>query len=225
MFVHVHIEQVLEECALEPRPPAAVKEEAAASELGPAREIHQPEALAKLGVRLGLEIETWLLAPMAGFHIVILAGTDRHVGVREVGQSQQDVAQLAVDLGGLAVQRGNPVTDVAHLGFFGLGLFGLFLAHERSDFFGGGVALGLEFLDGGDRLAALGVEPHEVIDLGGELLPSGGEAFADVVGVFSNLSDIQHGRQYRAVYGGRKALTRPGPGGHNRCLLPSVEPR
>ena len=40
--------------------------------------------------------------------------------------------------------------------------------------------LGLEFLDGGDRLAALGVEPHEVIDLGGELLPSGGEAFADV---------------------------------------------
>ena len=157
VFVHVHIEQVLDECALEPRPPAAIKQEAAASELGRAREIHQPEALAKLGVRLGLEIETWLLAPMAGFYIVILAGTDRHIGVREVGQSQQDVAQLAVDLGGLAVQRGNPVTDVAHLGFFGFGFVGLFLAHKRADFFGGGVALGLEFLDGGDRLAALGV--------------------------------------------------------------------
>jgi hypothetical protein len=46
-----------------------------------------------------------------------------------------------------------------------------------------------------------------------------------VFGVVSNLSDIQHGRQYRAVYGGRKALTRPGSGGHNRGSLPSVETR
>ena len=164
-------------------------------------------------MRLRLEIETWLLAPLANFHVVILAVADRHVGVREVGQAQEDVAQLAVGLGGLAVQRGNLVADVAHLGFFGLGLFGLFLAHERSDFLGGGVASGLELLDGGDGLAALGIEPHDVAHLGGEILPAGGEAFADVFGVVSNLSDIQHGRQYRAVYGGRKALTRPGSGG------------
>ena len=96
------------------------------------------------------------------------------------------------------------------------------MAHERADFLRGGVALGLEFLDGGDGLAALGVEPHDIVHLGGEFLPAGGEAFANVIGVLPELSDIQHGRQYRAVAGGRKALTRCVLGGHNERRFPLI---
>ena len=176
-------------------------------------------------MRLGLEIIAWLLAPLANFHVVFLAVADRHVGVREVGQAQEDFAQFGVGLGGLVVQRGNLVADVAQFGFFGLGLVSLFLAHKRTDFLGGGVASGLELLDCGDGLAALRVESHDVAHLGGKLFPAGGEAFPDVVGVVSNLSDIQHGRQYRAVYEGRKVLTRSWLEGHNRGSLPSSEPR
>ena len=225
VLVHVQVKQVLDQRPLEPCAPAAVKQEAAAGELGAAREVHQPEAFAKLGVRLRFEIEVRLLAPMAKFHVVLLAGTGRDAGVREVGQAQQNVAQLGVGLGGLAVQRGNLVADVAHLGFFGLGLVGFFLAHERANFLRGGVAPGLEILDGGDGFTALGVKPHDVVHLGGKFLPARGEPFADVVGVVPKQSDIQHGRQYRAVCGGRKALTRPVSGGHNRGSLPSIETR
>ena len=70
--------------------------------------------------------------------------------------------------------------------------------------------------------AALGVEPHDIVHLGGEFLPARGEAFANVIGVLPELSDIQHGRQYRAVAGGRKALTRCVLGGHNEQRFPPI---
>ena len=142
--------------------------------------------------------------------------------MRQVGQPQQNVPQVGVHLTGLGVQLGNLVADVAHFGLFCLGLLEFFLAHERADFLRGGVALGLEFLDGGDGLAALGVEPHDIVHLGGEFLPAGGEAFANVIGVLPELSNIQHGRQYRAVAGGRKALTRCVLDGHNERGFPLI---
>ncbi|MNG94387.1 hypothetical protein D3C79_533980 [compost metagenome] len=150
----VQVDHELRQGAVQAGDRAAQHGKACARQLGGGFEVQATADFAKGDVVLDFKIEGLRRAPTTHFDVVVFAGTDRHAGVRQVGDGQQDAIQLGlngVQLSLAGSQFVGHALDVRHQrgDVFALGL-GL------ADGLGTGVTLGLQLLGAGlHRLAAL----------------------------------------------------------------------
>ena len=114
----VQVEHELNQRPLQLGAPIRVEDEAAAREFGGAREIHQPQALAQLDVRLGFESEHRLLAVDADNGIILRAFADRHGLVGQVRQPQHQLVPGRFRFRGLLVQLRDPVAQIVRISSF-----------------------------------------------------------------------------------------------------------
>jgi len=170
-----------------------------ATELGRSLEI-EPQGLAEFDVvarcktqRAGVGAVAARLPstrgrPAAQLHVGAFVGTQRHLGLRQVGQRQQHVLQLGLNLlqpRGRALQR---CFDLGHFDHCLLGRGVLALAFEHADLFGAAVALRLQIfglhLQGFalmlERAKGLYIEEGLRVFAGLQALDDGVEVFAQV---------------------------------------------
>ena len=88
----MHIEEEIDQRALQLRAQAPVEREAGAGQLGGAFQIEDAERLSQLPVRLGCEVEFRRLAPAPYFLVVIGRAAYWDTRVRHVGNPDQQPA-------------------------------------------------------------------------------------------------------------------------------------
>ena len=186
----VGVNEVVEQRPLQTGTHASVDPEARAGQLGAAVVVDEPQVGAEIHVVLGLKVEHSGLAPVAERLVVFLAA-GKQVGVGEVGKTQHDVGlldlnglQLLVDLLGL-------VGHGLHLGEEGGNVLALLLVlrNELVHL----VLLGLYGLGLGDESASLTVQSQNGLNVLTGVLALDLEARDDLLWVFSDILDIQHG--------------------------------
>ena len=148
------------------------------------------------------ELEARRLAPAADFLVVLLTGPARHAVVRQVGQSQEQVATLLLD----RVERGllllDPIPE-------GLALRQQIVRRltrllRLGDLGAQRLALPARGLQIGDDRPALGVERLDSGELGLQVSGPLGELRLDLVEMILDLRWIQHDESFQIVYpGGR----------------------
>ena len=193
MLVGMEIEEEVDQGPFEPCPPTGVEEEPGTTELGASSEVDQAKTFAELDVIERLEGKLSRGAMDPNLRVVCGVPTQGHAGVREIRDHGHDRVPLDLGLGAEPVELGDPIPDRAHLCLPGLGLGDLFLPHERPDFLGGAVALGLELLGLGQGGSTAFIEGQDLGHPG--LIPgmTRGEAFADPVGLLTEQLDVEHG--------------------------------
>ena len=139
------------------------------------------------------------LAEALHLHVAGVVGADGHGGIDDVGDLEQDAADLRGQLGLPALQEGQPVGVGLDLGLQRLGLRqlgGVFLGlpHQYAHLLALGVAGGAQFLGLLDGTAVLCVQLQHLIHQG-ELLFL--KFLLDVllhgVGIFPDEFNVQHG--------------------------------
>ena len=111
----------------------------------------------------------------------------------EIGQAQQQLVAPGLGGGGLFVEFGDFVAQVAGFLFFSFGLGGLLLAHQRADFLGNAVALGLEGLDFREQFAALLVVLQQIVNPGfSSPPPRVARRWRTLVRMFAHEFDVEH---------------------------------
>ncbi len=173
MLAGVQVDHELRQGAVQACDRAAQHGKTGARQLGCSLEVQAAADLAQGDVVLDLEIERTRGTPTAHFDVVIFTGTNRHTGIGQVRDGQDDAVQLgldAVQLGFTGGQLIGHALDVGHQGHDILAL-GLGLA----DRLGACVTFGLQLLGTGlHRLAAL-FQRFDARDIQAEA--TGGQAF------------------------------------------------
>ena len=102
---------------------------------------------------------------------------------------------LARNLNGFRflVQRSDAVAQLTRLGFLGLGLGGLLLAHQGADFLRRAVALGLESFDLGEQFAPVFIQFEQPVNVGFVPCPACGKTLAHKIGLVADQFDVEHG--------------------------------
>ena len=142
MLVDMQVDHELRQGAVQAGDRAAQQGKARAGELGRGLEVQPAVALAEGDVVLDLEVELARGAPAAHFDVAVFVFTDRYAGVRQVGDGQEDLVQLGLDLVQLDL-AGRQLTGHA-----------LDVSHQRGDV----LALGLGLADGLGACVALGLQ-------------------------------------------------------------------
>ena len=137
-------------------------------------------------------------APDANSWIIRRALAQRHHRVRQVRQRQQNRVAGGFYLGHLFVQRRNAIANLARLLFPLFRFVELFLAHQCANLLGDTVALGLQLFDFDERLAPLLVERQHLANPGLIPCPARGQPFPDMVRLFANQLNVEHGRSMQA---------------------------
>src|SRR4051812_15114585 len=130
MLRRVQIEQHGDKGALQFRAPVRVKEKAAAGKLGAALKVDELQLFTKFNVRLGLEGELWLAAPLANLWIFLRRLANGHAGVRQIWQANENRVACLLNLFHLRVELRDAVANLLCLRFLRLSLREFFLAHE-----------------------------------------------------------------------------------------------
>ena len=160
----VQVEHEADQRPFEARSGAHVHRKARARELGRALQVENAQRLAQLPVRLGLEVEGWLLAPGFDGDVVGLGFACGHFVAGQVGNPRQQLAQPVVQGRGGRVQivelflERPSLFDQRSGGLisFGAGLF------QRAHLLAQLVAASLQPLGGGDGLAPALIERTEI---------------------------------------------------------------
>ena len=102
-----------------------------------------------------------------------------------------------LDFQRLLVQRGDTVTQLAHLRLLRLGLGGFLLSHQRADFLRRPVTPGLERFNLCEQLPPLLVELEQLVNASFIPCPARGKACARKIRLIANQFNIEHWRNYR----------------------------
>src|SRR5216684_4469440 len=140
------------------------------------------------------EVEPGGLALATNDLVVGLTATDGHVRTRDVAQAEHQIAEPLLDFGKLALARGDPISELTHLGAFAFTFFGARFA-EFSGLAGAPRAQFIQFVL---QPPAIRVYCNHTIDLGGidarlsqfrlyEIWP------------FTNEPDVQHFRKRPSI--------------------------
>ena len=190
----MQVEHELYQRPLQLRAPVRVEHKPAAREIDRAREIHQPQTLAQLHVRLRLEGERRLLAVKPHHRVILRALPDRHRLVGQIRQPQHQLIPRRFRFRRLLVQRRDAVAQVAGLLLLSLCLRDLLLAHQRADLFRHALALGLKRFDLAQQLAPLLVQLQQFVNAGLIPCPARRQALAHKIRPFTNQFDVEHRR-------------------------------
>ena len=160
----VQIEKEVDQGPRQARAEPLEQGEAGPGEPGRGLEVEDAQAFADLPVGQGRKGKFRDRAPAPDFHVVPLVPSLGHVVGAQVGDGQDDLLQLAFDVGQRSVQFLDPLGHGAHLGDerLGAGRFPGLL--EGGDGAGNGVALILERLDLGEHGQPPAVRGGELVD-------------------------------------------------------------
>ena len=161
----VDVEHEGGEGPLEPRSRARQQREASSGNLRGALEVQDPECLAELPVRPGLEVEAPGLSPSSRLGVRLLVGADGDALVREIRQRFQHPLDRAVDLVLTLFRALDRVRFLAQLGAERLRLVLLPLLEERADALRRVPVLVAKGADLGLELLPLVVERDERVEI------------------------------------------------------------
>src|SRR5712692_3202369 len=119
--------------------------------------------------------------------VVGLTATDGHVRTRDVAQPEHQIAEPLLDFGKLALARGDPISELTHLGAFAFTFFGARFA-EFPGFARAACAHLVQFVL---QPPAIRVNYNNAIDLGG-IDARLGQFRLYEIGPFTNEPDVQH---------------------------------
>ena len=126
--------------------------------------------------------------------VILRALAHRHRLVRQIRQPQHQLVPRRLRFRRLLVQLRDPVAQVAGFLLLRLGLRDFLLAHQRADFFGHALALGLERFDLAQQLAPLLVQLEQLVNAGLIPCPARRQALAHKIRPFTNQFDVEHRR-------------------------------
>ena len=174
--------------------------EAAARDTAGGVHVYTIKALHNIDVIGDLVVGHHRLTKALDLHVGGVIGADGYGVVNDLGNDQHDLPNFLGQLGLLLLQLGQPVGVGLHLGLglLSLGQLGgvlLGLAHQHAHLLGKGVALGPQILSGLNGVAVFLVQSNDLVHQRKlcvlELLF---DVFLDDLGVFTNESNIQHGK-------------------------------
>ena len=156
----VQIQHEVDQCAHQFGAESGEIDKKRAGYFGAAGEIDELEILPQFPVRFRLEIECGNLAPALDLDIVLFAGAHRHGRMRDVGDADLNVVQLAFDLLDALIHGLDLRADLTHFGDFVVRR--LLLLFQFSNFLRHPVAIGFELFHFRQQFAALLIQRPEL---------------------------------------------------------------
>src|SRR5487761_41962 len=156
LLARVNVEKEICQRAFEPRACSPIQRETRASNFYGAFQIQNPSCLTQFPVRFGREIEFRRRAPASDFDVAFRAATRGHRAVRDIRDGEHEVAQIIIKLRDFRVFKFDFFANLFHPRGQRAGV--LTRLFKAADVLAAFVALRFQAFDGGDALAALGVD-------------------------------------------------------------------
>jgi hypothetical protein len=134
-----------------------------------------------------------VVALRAQDHVVVLTRAVGGVGAGQVGDAEQQAADLVAQPVGLGCQALLPLAQLARLGHAGLGLVGVALAPEPAHVLRDGLDLAADVVAHRDEAALVRVEGNDLVDRVGRARPPAVERGLDGLGLAADPAEVEHG--------------------------------